>query len=266
MNHPPAGGVLTLKVRGLVGLGASLVATVGLALIACWVAGKREPLPGFITLAVVLVLGVVVSVLRARRRVVVGEDGVRLVRMLSTRFIPYAAIRGVQRPEMIDLSPATSRTGRGYYYGFRLDLVSGRVIDISVAGIPEPKVAEVASRVHAGVVRARAAGARPTLDRAGRTVAAWRDALARDIQSVDFRSRARTLEEIEAILADPIARAEDRVGAALALHAAGVDGAVERIRRAAATSANGALGVALDAAATGTLDDEVLRAAAEGGA
>ncbi len=68
------------------------------------------------------------------------------------------------------------------------------------------------------------------------------------------------------MLADPMARAEDRVGAALALRAAGVDGAAERIRRAAATSANGALGVALEAAATGTLDDEVLRAATEGGA
>lgn len=265
MTHPPVGGVLTLKVRGLVGLGASLFLTVGVAIVGTLMAGRKETLPGTITGATVLVIGIVVSLLRARRRVVVGDDGVRIVRMLSSRFIPYAAIRGIQRPEAIDLSAGSSKTGRGYYFGLRLDLVSGGGVDIPVVGLPEPTVTAAAARIHAGSVHARAAGARPTLDRAGRTVAAWRDALAKDIQSVDFRSRSRTLEELDAVLADPMARAEDRVGAALALHAAGVEGAVERIRRAAATSANGALGVALDAAATGTLDDEVLNAAAEGG-
>lgn len=73
--------------------------------------------------------------------------------------------------------------------------------------------------------------------------------------------RARRVTE--SVLEDPTSRAEDRVGAALALRATGADGAAERIRVAASTTANPRLRVALDATAEDALDDEMLDSVAE---
>lgn len=255
-----------MKLRGTVGAPVSLVLTAFVALMAGTIAGKqvRSDAVGWAVAAATIAIGLYVTWRLASRRMVVGDDGVRLVRAPTTRFVRYADIVGVSgaRLRIGHPQPGQPDLPSMFIPGVRLELAQRESVEIPLVGVPEATIATIVARVEAGIALARSAGARPTLDRAGRSVSAWRDALQKQVQSADFRSKSRTVEELDAVLADPTSRAEDRVGAALALRAAGAEGADERIRIAAAATANPRLRIALDATAEDALDDETLDAAA----
>ncbi len=264
MKKRPAPGALTVKLRGAIGVGIKLLLTVFAAAVAGTIAGKqlRNDALGWIVAAVALLAGMAFTWQTAAGRIVVGDDGVRLTRAPKSRFLPYADLRAVRRLQQLAYQGRSNQPDV-YIPAVHIVLASGEVIEVPMVSVPDETVSAVVSRIEAGIASASAASARPTLDRNGRSVTAWRDALAKQVQSADFRGKARTVEELDAVLTDPTSRAEDRVGAALALRATGAEGAAERIRVAASTSANARLRVALDAAAEDALDNEMLDAVAE---
>lgn len=90
----------------------------------------------------------------------------------------------------------------------------------------------------------RAQELRP-LERAGRSLAAWRAGVERAaLTAGDFRNVGLTSDQIEGVLADPAAPADQRLGAALALRAQG--SSLERVRIAAVATAAPRLRVALE--------------------
>jgi hypothetical protein len=96
------------------------------------------------------------------------------------------------------------------------------------------------------------------LDRAGRPLSAWREALASLLEGTRaYREEPIDRRTLVRVLADVDVPAERRIAAAIALAPQGGDTA-ERIREAAAASASEPLRVALERAADGTIDDETV--------
>jgi hypothetical protein len=95
------------------------------------------------------------------------------------------------------------------------------------------------------------------LDRRGRTVAAWREALARIThRSGDYRSSVLESADLAQVIEDVSAPAERRIGAALALAALPGDPELKlRVRVAAQASANETMRVALERALSGRLEE-----------
>jgi hypothetical protein len=121
--------------------------------------------------------------------------------------------------------------------------------------------AAIAARIAAVCARAASPGGDPRLLACGgRTIAEWRAALASTAGSAIYRGDLPP-DEIEAILDDPHATPDARVGAAvvLALQADGPE-TRERISSAASASADPALERALAAVASGEIDEALLRA------
>ncbi len=97
------------------------------------------------------------------------------------------------------------------------------------------------------------------LDRNGRSVEAWREGLRAAFAGTGYR-RAPLLppEELAALVTDTRVSAERRIGAALALSLRADEPLSDRLRIASAAQETPALRVAVERAAAGTLEDEVL--------
>ncbi|MFO0605268.1 MAG: hypothetical protein U0324_18965 [Polyangiales bacterium] len=93
------------------------------------------------------------------------------------------------------------------------------------------------------------------LDRRGRTLADWREALRALLASAAYRQGSVTPDDLAATLVDPAASAERRLAAAMCLHDAGAPGAATRIRVAAEACASDDLRAALERAAEGDVDE-----------
>jgi hypothetical protein len=179
----------------------------------------------------------------AARRIVVGADGVLVRSGLRERFVGFEEVATVD-----DLAVTTKR---------------GKQIKVAVSGNPVERAAAV-HRLHEAF-RAYCARATGALDanllRGERSMEAWKDDLTRRARAqATFRSSAASREDLEAVLANPASRVEQRLGAAVALAFLGDEGAA-RVRIAAEASANQRVRVALDAAAQGTLDDDAFEEA-----
>ncbi len=269
---PPPVRPLSVNVRGRFGFGSTLFVTMGVAVVTANLGRlpfeRASALVAFALSALltlpVLALGLWLAVRNGSRRIVVGDDGVRLVRAPMTRFVPFADLSSVEAARALNVRGKSGRPEDDHYYPIvRLSIAGSAPLELPMVGAPEELGLRVVARIQEGIATARRTQPRRTLDRDGRSVTEWRAALANDVQSGNFRERALTPEALDAVLADPMSRAEDRVGAALALRATDTEGAPERIRVAASTSANPRLRVALDAVAEDTLDDETLEAALE---
>jgi hypothetical protein len=105
----------------------------------------------------------------------------------------------------------------------------------------------------------RATAARSTpleaLDRQGRTLAAWREALRGLMVSAAYRQGVVTADDLVATLADPSVSAERRLAAAMCLTDAGALNAATHVRVAAEACASEELRVALERAAEGAVDE-----------
>ena len=197
---------------------------------------------------------------RVRRppSVIVGSDGVRIDRAIGSTLVPLPEI---SRAWAQGADVFLRRTDGA------LETISG--------GLAAPGRGEnAASSLALGIVRrieeARSQETAPTpavaasLDRAGRTFAAWREALKVAVApGADYRSASLALEDVELALADATAPAQRRLGAAIALREANAPGARERIRIAAGLTSADELRLALERAAEEELDAEALSAAAD---
>lgn len=146
----------------------------------------------------------------------------------------------------------------------------GVALGAAIPIVLDPESSAVRDAVLARIEEARAAAAaRPEgqrlaelLRRAASSFTALRAMAARLLDaSLGFRDATVTESEVVALLEDPVATAEQRIAAAIAL-AAQKESGKARVRVAAAACASPKLCVALDAAAARTLDD-ARRAAAE---
>jgi hypothetical protein len=251
-----------VRLRGhLGGLFTAWATAVAVMLLAFGGPALGAPLASVLLALAVLVAGVAATRRYARRRMLVGLDGVRLVGAWRTTFLPYAALRQVtpewvhlrapERAQAKELEPANA---------FYLRRRSGDAILVPLAGHPADEVEALRRRIEAGIERSRAAprAALDVLARGGRTVLDWRVDLERATRQ-SFRTAALPQDEIDAVLADPAAPAEARVGAALALRAMG--DAQLRVRVAAESTASPRVRAALEAAAEDEIDDARIAAA-----
>ncbi len=194
----------------------------------------------------------VIAIVRWRSlppRLDVGNDGIKIRRHRVRRFISFDAIEEVHFDKTV----------------LTVDLKDDTVERIEVS---QENAAELRAAYHrlvdAKKTYAHAMGepARVALlDRGGRSMADWRDALAKHVVGGDFRRSSLSVDDVEAILAAPNASAEHRIGAAMAMRIADDDDdAVRRIRIAAESSADDDLREALlEVAASEAYDQHAAR-------
>jgi hypothetical protein len=191
-----------------------------------------------------------------RRQVVVGADGITLERPLVRRFIPFhAVVEVVKEPGAVVVVLERER----------VPLSTGPANDLSYEHLATQAALfdriEQARRCHA-----EGASALPdlaALDRSGRSLADWRTALRRLTSGeASYRHRVLPREVLEAVVADPSATAERRIGAALAL-ASGEAQSRACVERSAASCADERLRAALSAAAVEALAEEEMEAVLE---
>lgn len=205
------------------------------------------------TIFTLTALAVALSVAWLRPPVVrVGRDGVSVRGGRGAGFAPWAEVTGITR------QPAS----------LTLSLRGGGTRALPLTGTPGARQDALCARIaeaHAEAHAPRDLPARLTaLDRHGRTVEAWREAL-REIAEArhDYRQTSLSREELVAALSDPHAPEERRIAAAFVLSALDPAEGSARVRVAVETLAHDPVRVALTRAAEGTLDDELLRQAAE---
>jgi hypothetical protein len=191
-------------------------------------------------------IAALIQTLIAPPEITIGTDGLAFRRGLRETFVPFSDLEEVRA---VDL-------------GVRLCLRGGRSILVpSIAAVSNARLEALKLRI-AEAMSLRDAAPRQALsqlDRAGRTVPAWRAALAAlSRRGGDYRAAGLSTEDLEALLVSPDAGAERRLGAAVALSAGNHPGASERIRLAAAQCASERLRVALEKVSEGSADDEAL--------
>ena len=207
--------------------------------------------------------------------VVVGKDGIALKHGAIDRFIAFGSIERVDETEA----------------GASLLLTSGEAVAVDILPAPRPED-EAPGSLTAALFASRQArllallreGLLPggpeivragaLLERRGRSVRAWREALSELVREAagDYRTAALPKEQALAVLEDGHASGELRIGAALALTSGGQAGqhtaprgldpdTVLRLRVAVETCVNQDVRTALRDAIYGELEEETLERA-----
>jgi hypothetical protein len=188
------------------------------------------------------------------RQAVVGTDGIAVLG-LPRAFHRYARMREILADE----------------HGVRLEMQDGRseLLPTVARGASATGDAAVRRQVLLDAIRRAAAGARANvatvkldlLDRKGRSLASWREAL-RNLGATggDYRVSVLSRDDLADVVADGTATAERRIAAAYALASAD-DETRRRMRIAVDACANEDLRAALEHAADGELDEAELRRA-----
>lgn len=211
-----------------------------------------------------LPLAVILTVLAVMRlgfpRVVVGADGIRVLGVLRTRFIPH---EDVARVEVFE---PPSVLGGDEPPHVRMHRRGGPHLDLPMIAMPREIMEALALRIEEAAAAHRRGGARrlDALGRGERSIDAWR----RDIERLaaaahGFRGQALGRDDFDEVLLDPSAPADQRIGAALALRALDPEVGPARIRIAAGSSADESLRAAFEAAAEGELDEPAIERATE---
>lgn len=178
-------------------------------------------------------------------RLVVGADGLLLLRGFGKRFIPYGELLEARVPSQLVL---TFRDGHEERFSLR--------------GVPEARSVlqqriDEARRVSA---RASATALAEELDRRGRPLDEWVRALAQLLgQLGNLRTATLTREDLVALLRDPSAPSVRRVAAAVALLRGRDAEGPTLVRVAAASSASQPLRVALEKTLADALDEGAVR-------
>lgn len=200
-----------------------------------------------------LIVGAWLSLLRytAPGTAVVGADGISVEYPGRRRwFLSHARITDVRS----DAAKVSVSSGM-----HRVDLPTASFVAKS-AGYTSALAARILqarqeARLRADAVEAKVA----VLDRAGRTLASWKAELAKlSGNAAGYRHVTFEPGELLAVVEDPTAPAERRVGAALALgaSAAEVQDARVRVSVAAAACAYAPLRIAIDGAFEGEIDED----------
>lgn len=220
-----------------------------LALFAAWL--QLGPVARALLFASVAVAGfVVASRTMGPPELTIGADGITLQRGFQPRFLPYRLLRWIERDGD--------------------DLVLLLVDDQRIRVTPTSRDARrddmVVERIRGAAERARAQGGNATLallDRNGRSVGEWREALRALHGAPGYRDSGLGAAELQAVLADPGASAERRIAAAVALAAQDPQAALTRVRVSVDACADPTLREAVESALLGDLDDEALELAAD---
>jgi hypothetical protein len=204
-----------------------------------------------------LLLSACITVLLTRgilgREIVVGVDGIAVVDLFGRqRFIPFAEVAAVD--EVRDRVLVTLKDGR-------VETLTREPWDLSA---PQRYAlvqrAQQAMALGSGAPEACAGLA--LLDRNGRSVSAWMDALMSLLEHPgSYREVAPSRAELLALVSDGDATAERRIAAAVALvgkSSPAEDSPRTHLRVAADACANDALRDALEHTARGDLDEETL--------
>jgi hypothetical protein len=217
-----------------------------------------KSVPAVVGLAAALGIGWVYFLIAAgaARRVVVGRDGVALEGDHFQRVVPYARVRRV--------TPAAA--------GVRLELDDGTFLPITIVqpadqGRRSERLGALRrDRLTARIqqLAAQQEGAEPIgaslLDRRGRSIAAWREAL-QDLVTrpvAGYRAPALELDHVARVLEASAADPERRLGAALALSSARDPETLRRVRVVIDTCADDDLRAAIEEASHGELEESTL--------
>lgn len=229
-------------VAALVLLGAlGYAAMFGLAFFMA-VLPKQIALISWITALLLSVVGVVQ--ITAPPELTIGVDGISIRRTFGTIFVPLDEVQEV-RPA--GLAVEIVRRGKPT---IRLNAISG----VQVARLEALQVRVLQAQA------ARNASGAPVwlLDRGERSFTAWRDALGSVTQTAgSYRAQGLSPDDLAAILEGAKESVERRLGAAIAL--ASID--ANRVRIAAAASANEHVRIALESVANGSIDEAEIESA-----
>ncbi|MFO0626363.1 MAG: hypothetical protein U0325_12190 [Polyangiales bacterium] len=220
-----------------------------LALFAAWL--HLGPVSRALLFASVTVAGfIVASRTMGPPELTIGADGITLQRGFQPRFLPYRLLRWIER-DGDDLV---------------LLLVDDQRIRVTPTSRDAARDDMVVERIRGAAERARAQGgnaALALLDRNGRSVRAWREALRALRGAPGYRDAGLGEAELQAVLADPGASAERRIAAAVALASHAPTDDLTRVRVAVDACADPALREAVASALRGDLDDEAMELAAD---
>lgn len=210
----------------------------------------RESIRGGLALAGLLATSYGLLALLRRREAVVGTDGVRYRRFLRTRFIPY---------------PSVARVGP-YAAGVEIERRDGAVVRLRTlaAGAmdAEARRAVLLDRIQQAMTADAGALARvdlERLDRHGRPFTVWRAELGKLLSGTsDYRTTVLSAADLASVIEDPAAPAARRIAAVVALGAAQPEEARRRVRIVAPAFADDELRRALERAAEGEIDEDVV--------
>jgi hypothetical protein len=199
-------------------------------------------------------------------KVFVGRDGVLVTSFSRREFVAYERVKRAQSK--------SSSAVVVLFDGASIELPMGSRRGSSLRDVwaSSPHGCRVrrdvlVAQITAALARYREAasallGAERALARGSRSIAEWRDAMSR---TKAYRETHLGSEELLAVVENPRAGIDQRLGAALALGALpdqpGAFDRRERIREAIASSANPRVRVALECAVAGALDDATYDAA-----
>jgi hypothetical protein len=210
-----------------------------------YVMGHGGYLVFFVLLAILFRL---VRALRGPGELVIGADGLTVKGGLRARFVSWARVREVRTDEA----------------GVRVVRDDGSVVFARGRHVDDGLRATIALRVEeareawrrGGLAAERAA----RLDRGGRDLEAWRDALRKALADDGrYREAPMDRDDVARVLDSAASPAERRIGAALLL-AEGSDGEAgrERVRVAARAAASPRLRIALERVADGSVDEAAI--------
>jgi hypothetical protein len=252
--------VVTARLRPVIGGGIIGLLVIMTGFVVTLIAGRTATnlKLAWVGLGASLLLGFAAAYILGHPVVRVGEDGIWIGRPLWRRFIPIADVESVSR---LYAGAGQTFDDKEQLVGLELHLGGGRPsIRLPMHG-RGAIILEVEQAIAKSIAGARRGAVRAidVLGRAGRSVDAWKTDLAKLLlQPAGFRDAALSRDDIEGVLSDPYSPAEQRLGAALALRAAGDDHALARIRIAADESAHvGLRGALLRIAADDDASGEV---------
>lgn len=247
MSQIPIGGCIAT----LGGLVLPLIGiTAAFGVFASHAEAHARAISALVLAAVLLVFALLVRAL-VPARVVIGTDGIAVERMFGRTFIPYS-----QLTEVASRRGAVVLQLRG---GSSLALPTGPRYAGSRTRADESPHTALLNRIEearaAGRSRSIESACAADLDRAGRSLEAWRQHLRGLVVSESYRRASVGREEIAAVLEDASAPPQRRIAAALVL-AHGDDAASKlRIADVVRTCADENLRAALEAAAEGELTE-----------
>lgn len=193
------------------------------------------------------------------QRVRIGDDGLSIHRLGRTRFVPFRDVSEV-RPLRLEANKETTLGVELVHKdGTLTQLAGGREGHEDDAGAAIKQRVNDAFEQH----RLRAGATVEALTRGARSPAQWIAELRRRGAggAVDARTAPLTQEALVRVMADPAQAPTARVGAAVALAAAGEAGLADRVRVIARTTTAAPLRVALERAIA--TDDAALTEAIE---
>ncbi len=180
----------------------------------------------------------------------VGTDGVSIRRARVLRFVPIGEITDVS------VDGRTVVFTRGTGPGLRDERIVIAVAETGEADEARARAVADATKEAMELRRRRSSTLGASLERGALGVGAWRTELTRVARAGgDYRSARLGPAELGAVVLDPSAPPDRRVGAALALAATSPEDARSRVRIAVNALADDALRASLVAAAEGEIDE-----------